>query len=98
MIETRPVLDFTALEPGRAATEAIRTAASDLNLARDYRARVRLTGPVAMADEEFGTAAGGRAGERYRHHPDGAADPVVRAALGPHHRCGVSHICSSVLR
>jgi hopanoid biosynthesis associated RND transporter like protein HpnN len=55
MIETRPVLDFTALEPGRAATEAIRTAASDLNLARDYRARVRLTGPVAMADDEFGT-------------------------------------------
>ena len=55
MIETRPVLDFTALEPGRAATEAIRTAVSDLNLAKDYRARVRLTGPVAMADDEFGT-------------------------------------------
>ena len=55
LIETRPVLDFSALEPGRAATEAIRTAAFDLNLERDYRARVRLTGPVAMADDEFGT-------------------------------------------
>jgi hopanoid biosynthesis associated RND transporter like protein HpnN len=55
LIETRPVLDFTALEPGKAATEAIRTAAFDLNLEKDYRARVRLTGPVAMADDEFGT-------------------------------------------
>jgi hopanoid biosynthesis associated RND transporter like protein HpnN len=55
MIEVRPVLDFTALEPGQAASDAIRSTAADLRLAQDYRARVRLTGPVAMADEEFGT-------------------------------------------
>jgi hopanoid biosynthesis associated RND transporter like protein HpnN len=54
-IEVRPVLNFSALEPGREASEAIRKAAIDLNLASDYRARVRLTGPVAMADDEYGT-------------------------------------------
>jgi hopanoid biosynthesis associated RND transporter like protein HpnN len=54
-IEVRPVLDFAALEPGRAATTAIRQAAQDLKLATSYGARVRLTGPVAIADEEFAT-------------------------------------------
>jgi hopanoid biosynthesis associated RND transporter like protein HpnN len=62
LIETRPVLDFSALEPGKAATEAIRTAAFDLNLEKDYRARVRLTGPVAMADDEFGSIQEGAVG------------------------------------
>ncbi|AMN43596.1 MMPL family transporter [Rhodoplanes sp. Z2-YC6860] len=55
MIEVLPVLDYAALEPGEAASEAIRKTAADLRLAEDFRARVRLTGPVAMADEEFGT-------------------------------------------
>lgn len=55
MIEVLPVLDYTALEPGEAASNAIRKTAADLRLAEDFRARVRLTGPVAMADEEFGT-------------------------------------------
>jgi hypothetical protein len=54
-IEVMPVLDFSALEPGRAATNAIHAATADLKLGADYRARVRLTGPVAMADDEFGT-------------------------------------------
>jgi uncharacterized protein len=54
-IEIQPVLDFSALQPGQAATDAIRQAASDLKLGTDYQARARLTGPVAMADEEFGT-------------------------------------------
>jgi hopanoid biosynthesis associated RND transporter like protein HpnN len=54
-IEIQPVLDFSALQPGQAATDAIRKAASDLKLGTDYQARTRLTGPVAMADEEFGT-------------------------------------------
>ena len=31
-IEFKPVLDFNALEPGKDATDAIRQAASDLNL------------------------------------------------------------------
>jgi hopanoid biosynthesis associated RND transporter like protein HpnN len=58
-IEVRPVLDYSALEPGRAATDAIRKAATDLKLSSDYQARMRLTGPVAMADDEFGTVRDG---------------------------------------
>ena len=54
-IEVLPILDYTALQPGRAGTDAIRAAAAELKLDTEYRARVRLTGPVAMADEEFGT-------------------------------------------
>jgi uncharacterized protein len=54
-IEVQPRLDFNALEPGAEASTAIRQAAVDLKLADDYGARVRLTGPVAIADEEFGT-------------------------------------------
>src|SRR5690606_39171104 len=58
-IEVRPVLDFAALEPGLVATTAIRKAAADLNLAGIYGARVRLTGPVPIADEEFATVKDG---------------------------------------
>ena len=54
-IDVRPVLDFTALEPGHRATEGIRQAAADLKLDAIFQARVRLTGPVFMADEEFAT-------------------------------------------
>ena len=49
------MLDYSELEPGQRATDAIRKAAADLNFAADYQARVRLTGPVPMADEEFAT-------------------------------------------
>ena len=58
-IEFKPILDFNALEPGKDATDAIRQAARDLNLAGEYGARVRLTGPVPMADEEFATVQDG---------------------------------------
>jgi hypothetical protein len=58
-IEFKPILDFNALEPGKDATDAIRQAAKDLNLAGQYGARVRLTGPVPMADEEFATVQDG---------------------------------------
>ena len=54
-IEVQPVLDFNALEPGAKASAAIRQAAADLKLADEFGARVRLTGQVAIADEEFGT-------------------------------------------
>ncbi|WP_184257888.1 MMPL family transporter [Rhodopseudomonas rhenobacensis] len=54
-IEVKPVLDFQALQPGKTATDAIRQAAADLNLAGVYGARVRLTGPVPIANEEFAT-------------------------------------------
>lgn len=52
-IDVRPILDYAALEPGHAATETIRSIAA--GIAPKYQATVRLTGPVAMADEEFGT-------------------------------------------
>jgi hopanoid biosynthesis associated RND transporter like protein HpnN len=55
VIEIAPVLDFTALEPGQAATNAIRQAAAGLNLDSAYQARVRLTGQISIRDEEFGT-------------------------------------------
>jgi hopanoid biosynthesis associated RND transporter like protein HpnN len=54
-IEVKPVLDFSALEPGQRATSVIRQAASDLKL----DASVRLTGPIALADEEFATVKDG---------------------------------------
>ena len=52
-IEVRPILDYKALEPGHAAIGAIRAAAKEI--APQYHATVRLTGPVPMADEEFAT-------------------------------------------
>jgi hopanoid biosynthesis associated RND transporter like protein HpnN len=52
-------LDFTALQPGAAATKAMRAAAARLPFVRDGSARVRITGAVALADEEFGTVAEG---------------------------------------
>jgi hopanoid biosynthesis associated RND transporter like protein HpnN len=58
-IEFKPILDFNALEPGKEATDAIRQAATDLNLQGQYGARVRLTGPVPIANEEFATVADG---------------------------------------
>jgi uncharacterized protein len=54
-IEIEPVLDFSALEPGRAVTEAIARTARDLKLDSDYQARVRLTGLVPMNDDQFAT-------------------------------------------
>jgi uncharacterized protein len=58
-IEFKPVLDYNTLEPGREATDAIRQAARDLNVAGEYGARVRLTGPVPIANEEFATVQDG---------------------------------------
>jgi uncharacterized protein len=54
-LEIHPILDFSALEPGKKATDAIRQAVADLKLASEYGATVRLTGPVPLSDEEFAT-------------------------------------------
>jgi hopanoid biosynthesis associated RND transporter like protein HpnN len=61
IIQIDPKLDFTALSPGRAATDAVQQTARDLNLARDYQARVRLTGRVPIDDDEFATLKQGAA-------------------------------------
>ena len=55
LIQIKPYLDFNALEPGKDATDAIRRAAFDLDIAGKFGARVRLTGPVPIANEEFAT-------------------------------------------
>ncbi len=54
-----PKLDFGAMQPGGAATATIRAAASSLDFVRSGDARVRITGSVALADEEFASAAHG---------------------------------------
>jgi hopanoid biosynthesis associated RND transporter like protein HpnN len=51
----QPVLDFNALEPGHEATRMIREVAKDLRIDASHGLRMRLTGPVAVADEEFAT-------------------------------------------
>ena len=58
-ISVKPVLDFNDLQPGAAASDAIRKTAVELGLTKDKGVSVRLTGPVAMADDEFGTVADG---------------------------------------
>ncbi|KST59785.1 hopanoid biosynthesis-associated RND transporter HpnN [Methylobacterium sp. GXS13] len=51
----QPVLDFNALEPGYQATKLIRNVAQDLKIDAEHGLRMRLTGTVAVADEEFAT-------------------------------------------
>ena len=63
-IDVLPVLDYRAIEPGHAATAAIRQAAAAI--APKFQATVRLTGPVAMADEEFATIKEGARAQRHR--------------------------------
>ena len=52
-IEIQPALDFSKLQPGRAAEEAIQKAASQLNLKQSLSAAVNLTGQVPMDDQQF---------------------------------------------
>jgi hypothetical protein len=54
-LNIQAMLDYSELEPGLKATDAIRKAAADLNFAAAYQAKLRLTGPVPMADDEFAT-------------------------------------------
>ena len=56
-----PVLDYGALQPGERASAAIRQTAHQLRLDADPHVRIRLTGPVPIADEEFATLAEGAA-------------------------------------
>jgi uncharacterized protein len=58
-IEFHPVIDYAALEPGKDATDAIRKAAVDLDFPGKYQARVRLTGPIPIANEEYATVQDG---------------------------------------
>jgi uncharacterized protein len=53
----QPVLDYTALQPGQAASDAIRATARSLNLDPTHGVTIRLTGPVPLSDEEFASLA-----------------------------------------
>jgi len=50
-----PILDYTAIEPGRAATDAIRQVAAEQKIGPDFQARVKITGEVPIDDEQFST-------------------------------------------
>ncbi|MGX4771105.1 hopanoid transporter HpnN [Bradyrhizobium guangdongense] len=52
-IEVAPRLDFNALQPGRAATDGVRKAATDLQLKERLGAKISLTGEVPMNDNQF---------------------------------------------
>ncbi|MBV9566682.1 MAG: MMPL family transporter, partial [Hyphomicrobiales bacterium] len=58
-VNIQPVLDFDDLQPGGKATLAIRDVISRLGLTQASGVTVRLTGSVALSDEEFGTIAQG---------------------------------------
>ena len=58
-ILVKPILDYTALEPGAASSDALRAVAKDLHLTPDNGVHIRLTGSVALNDEEFASVADG---------------------------------------
>jgi len=53
----QPVMDYTQLQPGAAASDAIRAAARSLGLDPSHGVSVHLTGPVPLGDEEFASLA-----------------------------------------
>jgi uncharacterized protein len=55
----QPRQDFGKLEPGGAATQAMRAVIASLPYVQSGDAHVRITGQVALADEEFATVAQG---------------------------------------
>jgi uncharacterized protein len=55
----KPRLDYNSLQPGGAATAAIRAAAAKIPFVQSGAAHVRITGPVALADTQFATVAKG---------------------------------------
>ena len=52
-VEINPVLDFNSVEPGQEAEAAIHRLAAPI--AAKYQASVRVTGPIAIDDEQFGS-------------------------------------------
>ena len=56
LVLAKPKLDYNELQPGGAATRALREAAAGLEFVKSGAARVRITGSAPLADEEFATA------------------------------------------
>ncbi|HEY0269903.1 MAG TPA: MMPL family transporter, partial [Sphingomonas sp.] len=57
LVLVNPVLDYDALMPGAAASDAIRAAATALKLDPGHGVTVRLSGSVPLSDEEFASIA-----------------------------------------
>ena len=60
-IQVKPRLDYSALQPGEAASTFIRKTFADMGYSPETGARLRLTGLVPLADEEFATVEDGAA-------------------------------------
>jgi uncharacterized protein len=60
-LQVKPVLDYAALEPGADASDVLRATAVNLGLTPENGFRLRLTGDVALQDEEFATLTEGAA-------------------------------------
>ncbi len=60
-VNIQPVLNYDDLQPGGRATAAIRATIAKLGLTPDKGVTVRLTGSIALSDEEFATVADGAA-------------------------------------
>jgi hopanoid biosynthesis associated RND transporter like protein HpnN len=60
-LQVKPVLDFSALEPGADASEALRATATNIGLTPENGFNLRLTGDVPLQDEEFATLSEGAA-------------------------------------
>ncbi len=58
-IITKPVLDYASLQPGFAATTAVRKAIDSLGLTPENGIKARLTGSVPLNDDEFASVAEG---------------------------------------
>lgn len=61
-ILAQPVMDYTALSPAARASDFIRAFIKEKNLEETHGVRIRLTGPVALADEEFASISEGMVG------------------------------------
>jgi hopanoid biosynthesis associated RND transporter like protein HpnN len=59
MIAIDPKLDFKAMQPGGVATDAIGSAARDVQFAERYGASLHLTGRAALNDAQFTTLSAG---------------------------------------
>lgn len=58
-IIAKPVLDYSSLQPGQAASGFVRQAAAELNLNPENGVHVRLTGSVPLNDDEFASVSKG---------------------------------------
>jgi hopanoid biosynthesis associated RND transporter like protein HpnN len=58
-IQAKPVLDYSSLTPGAAATDFIRKTAAELNLTPANGITIHLTGDVVLNDEQFATVTQG---------------------------------------